>query len=82
MFFPAPHKAFGGFMATYAKPRIQIEFVQHNIGALLGVWKELVSRSGREPKELFGKVLEKFPLERCPRVLEEGPPAKSLAPAP
>lgn len=36
-FFPAPHKALGGFMGDYNDPTIQIDYVQHAICALMGL---------------------------------------------
>ncbi|MCC6159723.1 MAG: hypothetical protein IT350_16845, partial [Deltaproteobacteria bacterium] len=35
MFFPTPKKALGGFMESFTNPTIQIDYVQHNLCALV-----------------------------------------------
>lgn len=35
MFFPSPKKALGGFMESFTNPTIQIDYVQHNLCALV-----------------------------------------------
>ncbi len=47
MFFPNPDKALGGFMGSYRRPEIQIDYVQHCVNALIGVWEEMLHRTGR-----------------------------------
>jgi hypothetical protein len=45
LFFPAPNKALGGVMEKFIKPDIQIDSVQHYIGAQVRTWRELSLRN-------------------------------------
>ncbi len=47
MFFPNPSKTIGGFMASYRRPQVQIDYVQHSALALIGVWKEFLKKSDK-----------------------------------
>ncbi len=39
MFLKHPDKAYGGFFDSFINPEIRIDYVQHNISALLGLWR-------------------------------------------
>lgn len=47
MFLRHPEKARGGFMRSFEDPEIQIDYVQHNISALLGLWKIQLQKDGK-----------------------------------
>ncbi|MBZ0271182.1 hypothetical protein K8I61_04045 [bacterium] len=85
MFFPAPEKAPGGFMGGYHDPPIQIDYVQHNISALSGVWRDFVRKAGDDPSSRYGDVAKFFPAGREPEKTVPAPPtleAKSAETAP
>lgn len=60
--FPAPERVIGGWAQDEGNTRIRLDFVQHNISALIGVWH--LAREGRLP------VARAFPLQRLARALE------------
>ena len=45
--FPTPEKLYGAWGVSPAQPWVRIDFVQHNISALLGVWQ--MTRDGALP---------------------------------
>ena len=56
MFLKHPDKADGGFMRGYYNPEIRIDYVQHNISSLLGLWRiQLEKQGGNVDDFLKGK---------------------------
>ncbi len=47
MYFPAPQKSLGAFHASLTVPRIRIDYNQHNISSLLGLYRILVKSGTR-----------------------------------
>ncbi len=57
MFLKHPEKAIGGFTRSFVNPEIQIDYVQHNISAMLGLWKIQIEKQGRSIEPLLlGKL--------------------------
>jgi hypothetical protein len=42
--YPNPQRLYGGWGASPAKPTVRIDFVQHNVSALIGLWS--ITRNG------------------------------------
>ena len=47
MYLKRPDMAIGGFVRSFVNPEIQIDYVQHNISALLGLWKIQLEKQGK-----------------------------------
>ncbi len=50
MHFDAPQRALGAFHRSLTNDEIRIDYVQHNISALLGLWRILEARPEEAPR--------------------------------
>jgi DUF1680 family protein len=53
MFFKHPEKTMGAYPAGFTHPEIRIDYVQHNLSAMLGLWKIEVEKQGKNVDELL-----------------------------
>jgi hypothetical protein len=53
MFFKHPDKAKGAYPRSFVNPEIRIDYVQHNLSALLGLWKIQIEKQGKNLDDLY-----------------------------
>lgn len=53
MFLKHPDKATGAFVSSFENPEIRIDYVQHNISALLGLWKIQLQKKGKKVEDFL-----------------------------
>lgn len=53
MFLKHPEKAHGAFTRSFENPEIRIDYVQHNISALLGLWKIQLKKKGKNIEDFL-----------------------------